>query len=262
MFYRATFGEKLDEQLLSRLSDRRWVATNAQHIYKDKVNIVADLKLVIDGREQEVVIKYFGWRNRISYWLSPLMRSRAKKSWDASWWLLQHGVMVPRPIAVYTRRRSGFIQQNFLLTEKIIDFITARQLLKTASDESLKSALAANLGLIIKRLHQGHYLHRDLTLGNFLVKNEDVTKIFIIDLNRLVRRLFLSRRRRMIDIARMNLCSCRLAREHADCLWRIFLEHYEPEKVSTNLRLLRKALRRHQRRQSLKKKRQFYEKKV
>lgn len=255
MLYRELLGEKLAPELLEHLCDRAWVAAHARRIYKDKVNIVADIQIEIAGREKVVVIKYFGWRNRLSYWLSPVMRSRAQKSWDASWWLFEHGVDVPRPIAVFTRRRWGFIQQNFLLTEKIDRHLTVRQFLKNSNDILEKIVLVKKLGQMLRLLHAGRFLHRDLTLGNFLVVDNEQQRIFLVDLNRLVRRPFLTRSQRMYDLARMNLCPCRLQREHTDCLWHIFLNEYEPDQLSRNKKSLRKALRTRQRRQTLKNKR-------
>jgi|UPI0003AADF9E tRNA A-37 threonylcarbamoyl transferase component Bud32 len=257
MLYRELLGESLAPEVLERLSDRAWVTAHAHRVYKDKVNIVAELQITLSSREELVVIKYFGWRNRFSYWLSPVMRSRAQKAWDASWWLIKHGIAVPRPIAVYTRRRWGFVQQNFILTEKIDQHLTARQFLKSTADWAAKVELVKNLGQILRLLHAGRYLHRDLTLGNFLIAGNDRQQIYLVDLNRLVRRPFLTRSQRMHDLARMNLCTCRLRREHVDCLWHIFLNEYEPDRLMPNKKSLFKALRRRERHQRLKSKQWF-----
>lgn len=254
MWYRALWGENLDAATLTNLCDRRWVTQQAVRIHKDRVNVVAELQVTIDHRPREVVIKYFGWRNRISSWLSPFMRSRARKSWDASWWLLKHGIAVPRPVAVYTKRRWGFIQQNFLLTEKITGDMTARRFLRDETSFTEKSAFVRHLSEIVRRLHTGRFLHRDLTLGNFLLKDRDYNQIYLVDLNRLVRRWFVTPRQRMKDIARMNLCACRLKKTHPDCLWAVFLKYYEPEKMERNIHLLKKALHKRQRQQNFKRK--------
>ena len=48
---------------VKHLCDRDWIRNNARHIYKDKVNILAEIELEINGVPQAVVIKWFGWRN-------------------------------------------------------------------------------------------------------------------------------------------------------------------------------------------------------
>lgn len=245
-------GETIAPELIEKLCDRHWIDANARVVYKDKVNIVAELELEIKGKLREVVIKYFGWRNKISYWLSPFMRSRAQKSWDASQWLINHGINVPKPIAVFTRRKLGFIHENFLLTEKIADHITVRQFLKNTDSFERKAEVVKQLGLIVKKLHDGNFLHRDLTLGNFLLTDKGAQEIYLVDLNRLVWRPFLFKWQRLKDISKMNLCPCRLQLEHIDCLWLVFLNAYDNERFKSNLKILRAALNYRKKKLSLK----------
>ncbi|HPC35908.1 MAG TPA: lipopolysaccharide kinase InaA family protein [Candidatus Marinimicrobia bacterium] len=253
MGYRALHGEKLTQEQLRQLCDRDWISTNAHHIYKDKVNILAEIELEINGVPRTVVIKWFGWRNRISYWLSPFMRSRAKKSWDASFSLLKCGVKVPMPITVYTRRRFGFIQRNFLLTEKIKNFTLARSWLRDPNaNPDHKRIIVATIAEMIRKMHQAGMVHSDLTPGNFLVNNDNPAEIFLVDLNRLKHKIFLTRAQKMNDIAKLNLCRCNLAQEHSDCLWILFLEQYDKKELEKNKLALRLAISRLKNRRAMK----------
>jgi len=253
MYYQALHGKKITPEHQDRLCDRNWIRTNADHIYKDKVNIVAEFELEINGIRQPLVIKWFGWRNRISQWLSPVMRSRAKKSWDASLSLLKRGIKVPEPLAVYTQRCFGFIRCNFLLTKKIENYILARRWLRNSDARPAdKKTIVATIAVMIQKMHSGGMLHHDLTPGNFLVNNHDPADIALIDLNRLKHKFFLTRALKMHDIAKLNLCQCGLTKDHPDCLWLLFLEKYDNENLDRNKTALRSAIRRRKIRHAVK----------
>ncbi|MCK9482863.1 MAG: lipopolysaccharide kinase InaA family protein [Candidatus Marinimicrobia bacterium] len=245
MCYQDLQGERLTNTQIARLSDRNWLRTNARRIYKDKINLLAEIDLEINGISQPVVIKWFGWRNRISYWLSPVMRSRAKKSWDAALNLLRNGIQTPAPLTVYTLRRCGFIRCNFLLTKKVGNYTLARRWLRdenATNDE--KITIVETIAVMIGKMHQSGLVHYDLTPGNFLVSNDNPANVILIDLNRMKRRIVLSRRLKMYDIAKLNLCTCGLNKEHASCLWSIFLEKYDQTNFAQNRIALRSAIRR------------------
>jgi tRNA A-37 threonylcarbamoyl transferase component Bud32 len=245
MLYQTLIGEKLTPEQITHFSDWNWIRANARHIYKDKVNILAEVSVTINGVERTAVVKLFGWRNRISRWLSPFMRSRAQKSWDASLDLLKCGVKVPPPIAVYTRRRFGIIQRNFLLTGKIENYTLARNLLRDPDyPVSDKNLIVAALADLIRKMHTARMVHHDLTLGNFLVNRSNPREITIVDLNRLERRIFLSRSLKMYDIAKLNLCECNLEREHSGCRWILFLKCYAEKEFAPNRIALQTALSR------------------
>jgi len=245
VFYKTLIGKTLTSEQIAHLSNPDWIRMNASHIYKDKVNLLAELALTIDGVEKPVVIKWFGWRNKISRWLSPFMRSRANKSWDASENLLKCGVKVPEPITVYTRRRFGFIQCNFFLTEKIGNYTLARRLLRDPEiSEKRKELIVAGIAELIRKIHLASMVHHDLTPGNFLVDNDDPQNITIVDLNRLENRVLIKRSLRMYDIAKLNLCECNLEREHTGCRWILFLKCYAGKEFVPNRIALQTALSR------------------
>jgi len=252
MFYKVHQGVQLDSQTVENLRSRKWIESNAIRVYKNKVNIVAELKLKVNGEDKHVVVKYFGWRNTVSFILSPFMRSRAQKTFDHSLLLLANGIRVPAPIAVYTFRRFGFIGENFIVMEKIMDYRLAREVIRD-DNESLerKKTIVREIGRIIRKIHEINYVHNDLTLGNFLVDADH--NVYLIDLNRMKKKFFLSWQRKMYELAKLNLCSCDLAYSHKDCLYVELLEEYSGDKSKKLYELMRKAIRKNRLRRKAKK---------
>ena len=253
MIYRSLHGEKLNKEQIDRLCNKGWILERAFHIYKNKTNVVAALELNVNGKPQRIVVKNFGWRNTISCVLSPVMRSRAKKSWDASHWLLDARIIVPRPISVYTDRKFGFIKKNFLLSEYISNYRSARRILRDVTvDTELKERVIKIIAEIISSLHSANLLHNDLTLGNFLVGDIDYNEVYLIDLNRLARKWWLTPKMKMYDISKMNLCRCNLEQEHENCTWLLFLRNYDPDNYDNNIVVLKKAIAKNRLRKQVK----------
>lgn len=253
-------GEWLNKETIEQLCNRDWIIKRANIIYKKKTNVVADVEILIKENPRNVVVKNFGWRNSISRLLSPFMRSRAQKSWDVSLVLLKNGINVPAPITAYTERKHGFIQKNFLLTERIDDYQLARKILRDFTIESRQKEvmirqrriMIGEIAKMIAGIHRLKYLHNDLTLGNFLVKNGNFSDIYLIDLNRMKEKKIMTTFRRMYDISKMNLCKCDLEYEHENCLWEIFLNHYDIGDIKSNRISLRKAIQKNKLRKKMK----------
>jgi len=89
-------------------------------------------------------------------------------------------------------------------------------------------------------------------MGNFLVKNDNYEQIYLVDLNRLERKSWLSISEKMADIAKINLCRCQLNEEHDNCLWRFFLRHYDAHQFEYNLKALKRAIYKNQLRHQVK----------
>jgi len=155
----AYIGPPIDRYHLEGLMNKGWIIEYALEVFKRHPNVVALLELDIGNRFQKVIVKNFGWRNNISIILSPWMRSRAQKLWDASHWLLEAGVSVPKPLAVYTQRQMGFILNNFLVTEYIGKFQTARRILRNEIVElEIKRLITSKIAEMVARMHQANLI--------------------------------------------------------------------------------------------------------
>ncbi len=167
-------------------------------VYKQRPNIVA----LMGAESDAVVVKWFGWRNPVHYYLSPTFPGRALTSWTVAHALKQVAARTPEPLFVYSRRSRGLIQENFFITEGIYPHKTLRSFLKSDAPDQDKMAAVKDLAGSIVRMHNGGSFHRDLTTANFLV-NEKL-EVYIIDLNRASLLARLSLRQRLVDLARLN----------------------------------------------------------
>lgn len=254
MFYKPHHGVPIPQDLLSRLLDKQWILKRADHVHKNQVNVVAKLSEPIPDAPEIYVIKYFGWRNTISQILSPVMRSRAKKSWDAAHWLLEHGVQTPKPIAVHTERKFGLIGENFYLCESLDDFRSARRILNDPNvAESDKDKLLKIMAEMVRTIHWHNFVHGDLTIANFIVVDFAPDQVYLIDLNRGVHFIYLTAKRRIRDIAKMDLCDCSMSMKHEHCRREKFLQYYS-DNYDRDLKLLQTALKKKKQRKSLKRK--------
>lgn len=152
-----------------------------------------------------VVIKWFGWRHPIHFYLSPLFPGRAWISWEMATALEKATTRTPRPLFVYSRRQKGFIHENFFITAGIHPHRKLRALLKSDAPAELMETAVTDLALSIARMHEGGIQHRDLTSGNFLV--DDAGLVYLVDLNRARRLGHVSRRQRLTDLARISFAA-------------------------------------------------------
>lgn len=195
---RAFSGRLPDPLEPDDLLDRNKLEKRAVKIFDRRPNLVAEIESSIGP----LVVKLFGWRSRIHYFLSPLMPSRAALSWRTACALQQAGARTPAPIAVLTDRCLGLIQANLFVCTAIRPHVTLRKFLKSGPEESVVVKVFAGLALSLARMHNAGILHRDLTTGNFLV--DPVGQVHIVDLNRarVLRRLTV--RQRLNDLAKLN----------------------------------------------------------
>jgi tRNA A-37 threonylcarbamoyl transferase component Bud32 len=255
-------GPSLSRYHFEGLTNKGWIIEKATEVYKRQPNVVALMEFEIGNRFRKVVVKCFGWRNTISAIMSPFMRSRAQKSWDASWWLLEAGVPVPKPIAVFTNRSRGFVKSNFLITEYIGTNQKVRRILRNEIVEAeQKNLILRKMAEMVRKMHQAGMIHRDLTPGNFLVKDSNCEEIYLVDLNRLRRKSRVTVAGKMHDISKMGLCTCNLEHFHENCKWQYFLRQYEPEQFNRNLKALKRAIRRTRVHRKVKKLKKINEKK-
>ena len=248
-------GDDSFREHIIRFSNNSWLRANADPMQKDKANIVAEIPGTLVDYPENVVVKNFGWRNTLSIIFSPVMRSRAKKSWDMAQWLLDHGIATPEPLAVYTRRNFRMITGNFYVSRAIQNYRTARQILRDDSvEQKQKDELTKCLAWIVKRIHGGKMIHNDLTLQNFLVQKYQINRIYLVDLNRATHWWVLPRWKRLAEIARMDLCHCDyVVEQDHHCYRDVFLREYGGSKYETESKILAKQVSHRRRQKQVKK---------
>lgn len=169
---------------LEDLLDKNRLEELAVEVYDRNPNILAR----VDSDNSSYVIKWFGWRNPLHFWLSPTFPSRAQASWNTARALTSAGTRTPEPLFVYTRRDRGFIHENIYITQSVHPHQTFRQLLKntTGDDREPPFPVIEDLARSLVRMHNAGIFHRDLTTGNFLVDEEN--QVWLVDLNRAVKK--------------------------------------------------------------------------
>lgn len=243
----AYIGPTISRYQFEGLKNKGWITEYALEVYKRRPNTVALLELDIGSRFQKVVIKSFGWRNAKDPFFSPFTKSRAEKAWEATHWLLDDGIPVPKPIAVYTARQVGFINQNILITEYVGAHQKSSRIFESGIvDFVQKRDVAMKIAEIVAAVHNAGYLHHDLVKDNFLVTENKDGSVFLVDLTLVERKKKITPEERMDDVAKLDLCSCNLDHDHDDCLWLYFILAYDNDNAENLLVHLKKSIQKYQ----------------
>jgi len=102
---------------------------------------------------------------------SALIRSKACKAWRGSWSLVESSVDTALPIAYLENWSGPFLDHALFFALSVTDAPELRSLLRSDQEESLES-LIKMLAAFVKRCHGHGILHRDLSDGNVLVREE------------------------------------------------------------------------------------------
>ncbi len=173
------------------------LAELADHIYDTRPNLVARLP----GNSGAYVIKWFGWRHPLHFYLSPTFPSRAWASWTCAHALKSAGVYTPEPLWVYTRREKGRIHENVYLTRAVHPHRSLRQFFNEETPETISRVLI-KVGRALARMHGAGIFHRDLTTGNFLIDPEE--HVYLVDLNRAKLNQNMTLERRLVDLRKIH----------------------------------------------------------
>jgi serine/threonine protein kinase len=195
-----------------------WLADQPIRVFLERPNRVVSLRLPPSllapnspserTRGLAVVVKKFGWRSPLHRILRPLAGSKAIRAFQMAIRLRDAGVATPRPLIAWERRNRGTESSSYCITEEIPDAATLRELRRSPSDfESERATLLPDLARLVRGMHDAGVLHRDLTIGNFLVSPKPIEghRLFLIDLSRAVNLGRVPLLLRFPDLARMKL---------------------------------------------------------
>jgi tRNA A-37 threonylcarbamoyl transferase component Bud32 len=195
-----------------------WLTGRPMKVFLERPNRVVGLRLPpairipASSSEQtgglSVVVKQFGWRSSLHRLVRPLTGSKAIRSFRIAMTLREAGVATPRPLIAWDRKGGGTAFESYTLTEEIPDAVTLREVLKSPGlFETGRPPLLTELARLVRGMHDAGILHRDLTIGNFLVAPKPVegSRIFLIDLSRAVHLGRVPLPLRFMDLARMKL---------------------------------------------------------
>jgi tRNA A-37 threonylcarbamoyl transferase component Bud32 len=200
-------------------------------ILKDSCSsTVAELDLPVDGLARRVIYKRFRakWSDPWAAWVRP---SPALRSWIFGHGLRERGLPTPRPLAVFHRRRRGLSFEGYLLTEKIDNaselqrFVAGLDRFPSPQRQQVLRSHIDQVARLVRDLHLRHLSHRDLKAANILVVSGDGLVVsgkeslatahhspltthrspcvWLVDLVGVKRHRYLSRRRRVRNLARL-----------------------------------------------------------
>jgi tRNA A-37 threonylcarbamoyl transferase component Bud32 len=187
---------------------------------------VIEAELKSGEATRPVVLKRFA----VTCWHDPLVSlvrtPPAQRSWLNGHRLLGCGIPTARPLAVLGRQRLGLMREGYLMTERLagacdlLQYVAHLGALPPSERRGRLNQLIEQVARLIRDLHQRRFSHRDLKAANVLVAarsdNVDIQRyevapgqqLFLIDLVGLERCRWLSRRRRLRNLARLHTSFC------------------------------------------------------
>jgi hypothetical protein len=180
-------------------------------VYLERPNWVAAVRLPFPDLPWNIVlVKRFGSRSPLHRLLSPFTESKALRAFRMALEVQKIGLLTPQPLLALESRRIGLVGRCYSITAWLPEASSAREKFKSHSapggpeSPEIKNLLIV-LARIIRKLHDAGILHRDLTLGNFLIPRNAPDQVHLIDLSRAVQLKRLPILFRLMDLARMNL---------------------------------------------------------
>ena len=183
--------------------------------------LVVRRKLTVGGHELDVYVKR---PRRTGPWkrlADCFRRSRPFRAFASGHEILARGIDTALPLAALERRVGPLLTDSILITETVpgphlnqflhlrLGPLTHAPLADLTEDQQhrLGQNALANLGRMVRRMHDNNIAHRDLKSGNILVywRGETGPRIVLIDLDGLRRVRRISMRRRFQGLMRLNV---------------------------------------------------------
>jgi heptose I phosphotransferase len=196
-----------------------------------------------EGNEFDAYIKRYlpvGFKERIKCAFS-LKRSSydANNEWDAICAFHSHdwGTMVPLAVAALPEGKTCN------LTLGITDYIRASEWFDSIGREDVarRRRLIAKLANLAGEMHANGFAHQDFYLVHFFIKPDLDDKVFLIDLQRVIKQENLNLRWLIKDLGQLLFSAKGCATKHdIYFFWKIYLQHCP---VAQNKRFIKAVLR-------------------
>lgn len=130
-------------------------------------------QVTLGGRNLNVVIK----RPRRRYWyryLNDVWRGvRPRRAWRRAWDLIARNLPTAWPVALFERRRMGYVTDAVLICERVPGE-TLWQTNLDAMDVSSRGTLFHRTGRLLRLLEQRGFSHLDAKASNWIVREDQV----------------------------------------------------------------------------------------
>lgn len=196
------------------------LAVQAGEVVKDSpTSLVIRRRLVVGGHELDVFIKQPRRKKGYKVLLDCFRSARSLRAFRLGHALLTRRIATAVPLAAIERRSGPVLHQSILITEavdgvQLNHFLTLRLGAHRGShgldaDERrrLGQDVLRELGILLQRLHDNQFAHRDLKTNNMMVRwdRQSPPQLVLIDLDGLSMHRRLSLRRRFQGVMRLNV---------------------------------------------------------
>jgi membrane protease YdiL (CAAX protease family)/tRNA A-37 threonylcarbamoyl transferase component Bud32 len=143
-----------------------------------------------------------GWRG----WRFGLRPSRTRRAFLMGRRLADCGIPTPTPIAWAIERRCGLRRADYCLTAELAQTepLTA-WLQRQVSDPAARASVMRAYGQLTAAFHRNGFFNRDLKHENVLCAMADPRQLWVVDLDGVRRRGWITRRRAAKDLRRVGL---------------------------------------------------------
>ena len=146
---------------------------------KSRAQILKPGRTSTVGKADGLVLKRFNFR-KLENVVKDLFRpSRARRAFRSAYHLELLGIPTARPIAAADRRILGVLIRNYLLMEELVEATDLGKLL--SSGWSPQDATVKQAALLVARLHNEGFSHRDLKESNLVLGKDG--KVSVLDLD-------------------------------------------------------------------------------
>lgn len=137
------------------------------------------------GPVADIIVKEFFSRG-VNKLKSLILPSKAERAWRGAAALIERGLGTAAPVACLTKKKGGFVERSFFLSERIAGAAEVRGLFRELPSGELEPLLGSLAGFL-STVHAKGILHRDLSDGNVLVRKLDAGRFefFLLDTNRI-----------------------------------------------------------------------------
>jgi hypothetical protein len=207
--YRGMIAADFDDPLFLRAFDPPgdlWSRPGIE-ILHDARNRVGRMRFApsSSGAARDIMVKEFSTRG-VNKLKSLFLPSKAAKAWKGAMALVERDLGTARPVAYLLRKRRGFVERSFFLSERIDEAVEVRGLFRDLPAPELENLLSSLADFLSVSQAKGIW-HRDLSDGNILVKKDAAGnfRFYLLDTNRVRLRRRVGRWRGVKSLIRLGI---------------------------------------------------------
>lgn len=205
-------------------------------------------RLELNGRAFYLKRNRFNWREFVKTILNFGWPQRnAVTEWQNISAFEKVGIPTVKPIAMGEKRFLGVELASFILTEELYGAKPLEKLIEAelAGELSLakriwKHSLIRQVAQLARRMHTSGMCHQDFYLGHFFWSHNDT--LYLIDLQRVLRRSKLSRRFIVKDLGQLNYSADCVGNISRTDRMRFFLHYLDVQSLGAGEKILAKSI--------------------